>query len=155
MTDADPTLTADDVAWLDRTSMGRSAKTSRLAGSILAVVGVVVAVAWLWTTVRQQQDLSDAFIGGSAEPGASFAERIDVAVSQLGLLVTSGILVGVGLLLRLLADHVAFAAGVSPLGLEAGDPSPLADASDDGDDDDDDDRSAEDDESSDEPAEDD
>jgi hypothetical protein len=153
MTDADPTLTADDVAWLDRTSMGRSAQTSRLAGSILVVVGVVVAVAWLWTTVRQQQDLSDAFIGGSTEPGASFAERIDVAVSQLGLLVTSGILVGVGFLLRLLADHVALAAGVSPLGLTAGDPLPLADES--SDDDADDDESAEADESSDEPTEDD
>lgn len=128
MAQADRTLTTEDVALLDKTSMARSGRGSRLAGSILVGVGVVIAMGWAWSTVRAQQNLADFRFGADPTASASFADRVDLAVSGLGILALAGVLVGVGFLLRLLGDHVAFAAGASPLGFAVGDPWPLAES---------------------------
>jgi hypothetical protein len=134
-------VTAEDVATLNRATVTRAAAFVRLAGTALVVASVVFLAAWAWVTVRQQQQISGEVVYSGAsdlEPdsGASAQQRIDVFTSSLVLLFDAALLAGVGLALRLLADHTVARVGGSLTGYEVGDV--LAD---DEPDDEDDDRS--------------
>ena len=116
------TITAEDVEWANRTTLGQTAALTRIAGSVLVVVGVVGAAASLWTTVRYQQDFGDA-VDFSGEPGTSLLDRLDRFSITYGL-VLPAIAVALGLALRLMADYTVVRTGGSLTGFEVGDQVP-------------------------------
>jgi hypothetical protein len=123
----DALVTAEDVVELNRASIARAGALARGAGSVLVAVGVVGAVAWLWTAARQQQLVdSGGGDGGLAVFGPpseelSFVERLDLFASTIGFLLTAALLTGVGFLLRLVADYSVGRTGTSLTGFEVGD----------------------------------
>jgi hypothetical protein len=138
----DKTLTAEDIAGLNRQAVERAAAFSRLAGTALVIAGAVAAVAWAWTVVRAQQTVDDF---GNVEPvsveapsdalaeeaevfdpfgglfDASFADRVDLLVGQIQLALVAVLTVGVGLGLRLIADYSVARTGGSLTGYQVGD----------------------------------
>lgn len=97
----------------DRAPLLRSTVLALAGSTVLLAIGAVLAVMWLWTVVRGQQRIGGSgFIGTgigapSGYPGPSFADRVDAVVQSTFLLAYSGILVGLGLGLRLFADSMA------------------------------------------------
>ncbi|HEY8525893.1 MAG TPA: hypothetical protein VIL48_13065 [Acidimicrobiales bacterium] len=113
------TVTAEDVAWLNRRLLIRSAGFARTTGVGLVIVGVVGAVGWLWAAVRMQQDVGrtgnmivDSFMPWGAMSGL---ERIDLLSGSVRDLLLSALTVGVGLALRLAADAAEDWAGTAPV----------------------------------------
>jgi hypothetical protein len=117
-------INAEDRRLLDRTAIATAANTTKVAGTVLLVIGAVVLAAWAWSAGQAQIDAGDGYFGDSLEPGASVGDRVDLFVLQIGPLALGALVLGFGFLLRLLADHVLLAAGGSPLGIEVGDPWP-------------------------------
>jgi preprotein translocase subunit Sss1 len=127
MENDDRTITEEDLALLNRTQIGRSATLARHVGTGLIALGCVGMLAWLWMEVRSQQNLGTLFGSpgdGFEQPSLPFIDRVSIFSSLIVVVIEAGVLIGVGFLLRLLADHVQLAHGISPLGLEVGDPWP-------------------------------
>ena len=124
MSELDDALTLDDIRDLNRMSVERGAAFVRIAGSIVAGIGVVGALAWLWGAIRTQQEaLPSAALGfpGSTQPnGVSWVDRIDLLAPFMGSLVVAAAVTAFGLLLRLLADFLVDRVGGSTTGFEAG-----------------------------------
>jgi hypothetical protein len=126
--DEDRTITADDVASMNRASIERSAYLARLGGSVLFVVGVLVALGWLWTQIRNQQRLDD-YGSSPAVTGAiqlysariTGVSRVDLLLGSLGGLWLPALAVAGGLALRMLADFVQIRVGGSITGFVEGD----------------------------------
>jgi hypothetical protein len=126
--DDENTITAQDVEWLNRTSVVRTAAFARLAGSLLVAVGVVGVAAALWNIVRYQQNAegySFGFIGGGGVDGedVSTMDRVDLFSTTYGL-VLPAIGLALGLALRLMADYTVVRVGGSLTGFEPGDEVP-------------------------------
>jgi len=119
-------ITEDDVAELNRGVLRRTATIARHASTGLTVLGLLGVTAWVWIVARQQLVLGGgAGISGffsSGDGHLSFLQRIDVFVSTLGLLLSAGLVGGLGLALRLAAEYSISASGGSLTGVEAGDP---------------------------------
>jgi hypothetical protein len=117
----------DDIVHLNRRTVERTGATARLAGTALVVVGAVGVAAWLWLTVRQQMTLDDDG-GGPFRTGrfgeTSLTDRLDTAVTTIGLLLSGAIAVVAGLAVRLLADYTIARTGGSLTGFSVGDPVP-------------------------------
>jgi hypothetical protein len=122
-------LTADDVAALNGQAVARAAAFTRLAGTAAVIVGAVAAAAWAWGAYRTQARADDfggiGPIGLDTSVGAPYevtlADRLDLLVTGTQLLVAGVLGVGVGLVLRLLADYTVARTGGSLTGFEAGD----------------------------------
>ena len=125
MTDPDLTLTVDDIEELNREAIARGAAFVSLAGTALVVVGAVGCLAWLWTAVRVQQQLSPGLTLGFSDDAsgqnASLLDRVDLFVPYVGSLVIPALVIGFGLLLRLSADLVVARSGGTITGFQAGD----------------------------------
>jgi len=128
MNDDDRTLTEADLEVLDQTAVRQMATLARTVSWLLVAAGVLGTLAWFWVSLRGQQTASavglstaSAFADGESVP---LADRITLFTGQVPILLLSGIVAGVGLLLRAVADHVQLASGSSPLGLQVGDPWP-------------------------------
>ena len=101
-------ITADDIADLNRMAIERAGAFARVAGSVLVVVAAVGVVAWTWLTVRAQL-MADDFSGGSGAfddvgGSMSFADRVDLLLGYVTILVMATLTGGVGFGLRLGAD---------------------------------------------------
>jgi hypothetical protein len=133
---ADPeTITAEDVDELNRAALNRSAAIARWGGSALVVIGVLGILAWLWLTVRSQQEADPAqFLGGSEPSDVSLGERITLLTNYVTILVFAGLAVGLGLFLRVAADVGQIKAGGSITGLQVGEEVAYEDVDLDGDD---------------------
>ena len=145
MENDDRTITEEDLALLNRTQISRGATLARHVGTGLIALGCVGAVAWLWLEVRSQQNAGTAFGfpgDGFDKPALPFVDRVSIFSTYFAYLLEAGVLVGVGFLLRLLADHVQLAHGISPLGLKVGDPWPEPSWDEDEDEDEDEDTGA-------------
>jgi hypothetical protein len=127
------TITADDVASLNRTAVVRAAAFARLAGSLLVVVGALGVAATIWLAVRQQQAAHGSGIAafGSQSRDISLANRIDLLINPIGYLLSATLTGATGLALRLIADYAVARMGGSLTGFEVGDPMPAEDESDD------------------------
>ena len=125
MTELDGALTVDDIRDLNRMSVERGAAFVRIAGSVVAAIGVVGALAWLWGAIRTQQEALPSaalgFPGASQTKGVSLVDRIDLLAPFMGSLVVAAAVTGFGLLLRLMADFLVDRVGGSTTGFEAGD----------------------------------
>jgi hypothetical protein len=93
----------------DRAPLLRSTVVAMGASTVLLVIGMLLAVAWVWQLFRTQQRLGGGGlpgIGGGFDegPGPSMLERVDVAAQSTFALAYAGIVVGLGVGLRLLAD---------------------------------------------------
>jgi hypothetical protein len=121
----DDVITAQDVEELNGAVVARTAAFVRIAGTVLVVVGVVGCAAWLWTTVRTQQAVSASVNFGipasGPKPDVDLIDRVDLFAPYVPAVVTASLVVGFGLLLRLVADFVVARAGGSLTGFEAGD----------------------------------
>jgi hypothetical protein len=108
----------------DRAPLLRSTVVAMGASTVLNVIGALLAISWVWQLFRTQQHLGGGFsgIGGDFSEGAgpSMLERVDVAAQSTFGLAYAGILVGVGVGLRLLADMMAERLGM--LGSSAPEP---------------------------------
>jgi len=126
------TITADDVATLNRTAVARAAAFARLAGSALVVVGALGVAAAIWLAVRQQQaaDGSGAASFGANSGDISLVNRIDLLVNPIGYLLSAILTGGTGLALRLIADYTVARVGGSLTGFEVGDAMPAEGESD-------------------------
>ncbi|MGH9275244.1 MAG: hypothetical protein ACRDZU_11415 [Acidimicrobiales bacterium] len=112
----------------------RSAHLVRQAAEALLLVGLLLALAWLWQVVRYQQLLTDSGAGfiNDIEVGSRgftdipLPQRIDALASSMGLLGYAAVTVGVALALRLYAEAATLRAGghITPweLGDEIDDP---------------------------------
>jgi hypothetical protein len=120
----DDVITAQDVEELNGVVV-RAAAFVRIAGTVLVVVGVVGCAAWLWTTVRTQQAVSASVNFGipatGPKPDVDLIDRVDLFAPYVGAVVIASLVVGFGLLLRLVADFVVARTGASLTGFEAGD----------------------------------
>ncbi len=113
-------LNAEDVAFLNREIMRDAAVRARLVAIILMVVGTVGAAGWMWITIRTQQNVRErsfAFRGG----GVTALDRLDAAVTTVGVLVTSAFTFGVGVALSLMSSHLTVTYGGTLSGFEEGD----------------------------------
>jgi hypothetical protein len=128
-------ITTDDLTGLNRAELRRVAGIARWVATGLFVVAGIGAAAWAWQLVRQQQQ-AGGFAGPFGDDGLSFADRIDLAVNGIVLLVLAAVLAGAGVLVRLFADVVVDRADGTLCGYEVGDEvDPPADDPDDDDDD--------------------
>lgn len=133
MDDGDGTITQDDLELLNRTAMARTGSVARIASWALIGIGAVGALAWLWLAVRQQQQASDTFPSSTSfaeGPGLPFTERLSLLAGSMSMLMFAALVAGLGLVARVVGDHVTLAAGVSPLGIAVGDPWPTGAAPD-------------------------
>ena len=125
MAQSELALTEDDIRDLNRMSVERAAAFVRIGGAVVIAVGVVGALAWMWTVIRVQQEASPAamlpFGQSQSEAGLSLVDRIDLLAPYAGALVIASAAVGFGLFLRLLADFVVDRIGGTTTGFEAGD----------------------------------
>jgi hypothetical protein len=122
MTESDVVVTEADVESLNRASIVRAAAFVRIAGSVLVVVGALGAVAWLWTMVRTQQQAGARFeFSDSGALELDLVDRVDILAPYVGVLATTALVVGFGLLLRLVSDFVVARSGGTLSGFEAGD----------------------------------
>jgi len=121
----DDVINANDVDDLNRAVIARAAAFVRMAGTVLVVVGVVGCAAWLWTTVRTQQAASASVTLGvsptGSKPDVELIDRVDLFAPFFGALVIASLVIGFGLLLRLVADFVVARGGGSLTRFEAGD----------------------------------
>jgi hypothetical protein len=139
---ADRALATEDIVTLNGQVVARAAAFVRLAGTALVIAGAIAVAAWLWTAYRQQEAVDDVFDDLAAteldDPlddadeaagivdifgdfDVSFADRIDVLVSQIELAITGLLAVGLGLGLRMAADYSVARTGGSLTGFEPGD----------------------------------
>lgn len=95
---------------------------------MLVVTAAIGVVAWVWLTVRAQMTADDVFGGTGAFDdiggGMSFADRVDLLLGYVALLVSAALTGGVGLGLRLVADTSVARAGGSLTGFAIGDAAP-------------------------------
>lgn len=125
------TLTAADLAVMNRMAVARAAAFVRIAGTVLAVVGAVGLGGWLWLAVRYQQQAGLGFDGWPGGSGPSPVERVDQFVGTIYVGMEAALVVGIGLLARLGADYAVARTGGSLTGFQVGDvlpPEPAADA---------------------------
>jgi hypothetical protein len=131
------TITGEDVTWLNGRSVARAAAFARLAGTALVVVGALGVVAWAWTNVRRQQQLSEITdlmggFGDDADGGVvsfadrtvSLSERIDAAADTITLLLSAALAVAAGYGVRLVAEYTVARTGGSLTAFDVGDPVP-------------------------------
>ena len=128
MTEADRTITTEDVVAMNRASVERSAYLARLGGSVLVVVGVLATLGWLWAQIRNQQrfdDFRDSAVLGVLSINSSIRSsettRVDLLMASLGGLWLPGLAVAGGLTLRMLADFTLTRVGGSITGFVVGD----------------------------------
>jgi hypothetical protein len=118
-------VTANDVDALNRASIERAGAFVRIAGSVLVVVGALGCAAWLWSTIRTQQQLNGSLgftLGGDRPPiDVDLVDRVDLFTPYVGLLVESALVIGFGLALRLIADFLVARSGGTLTGFEPGD----------------------------------
>lgn len=123
MADGEPRVTEAEVVALNRETLARTARWGRYGGNVLIVVGLVGVAGWLWMVARQQQ------LFGSADPtGGIFAfseevsplQRVDLFSTSLGYLLNAVLTGGLGLGLRLVAEHLTIRSGGSLTPLRAG-----------------------------------
>ncbi|MEY2592215.1 MAG: hypothetical protein QOJ67_4199 [Acidimicrobiaceae bacterium] len=125
MSDSDVTITADDVKELNDAAVVRAAAFARFAGTALVGVGALGCLAWFWSTVRAQQSASIGanfgLPGTGIERDISLVDRLDLFAPYVGPIVTAALVVGFGLMLRLVADFVVTRMGGSVTGFLPGD----------------------------------
>lgn len=132
------TLTASDIATMNRVAIVRAAAFTRIVGSAMIVVGLMGTATWLWLTVRTQQRLQASLFGfdvpiGAPEPTEpSLLDRLDAVPPTAVLLLLAVMALGAGTLLRLVADYAVARTGGSLTGFEVGDVLPPDDSEDDG-----------------------
>lgn len=116
-------LTDQDIENLNKAAIERSAAIARIGGGVLVAVGVIGAVAWLWIFGRQQAEADSlSFVlgnGDSDSPGV--ADRLDLATSSIGVLLSACLVAGLGLMLRSAGDYFQARIGGSVTGFSAGD----------------------------------
>lgn len=80
-------------------ALDRSAALARTTAAALVVVGVVAALGWAWVQVRTQREIHTAGFGESPN-----ATRFDAVARDLWALAVAFGVIGLGMLLRLVAD---------------------------------------------------
>ncbi len=116
-------MTTADVTGLNRAAMARTTAYTRMAGTAAIVIGAVAAVGWAWLTVRTQGQIDNGNVTlvGAEPPNLDLADRLDVAINSLVLLVYAALVAGLGFALRLGVDYASARTGGSLSGLEVGD----------------------------------
>ncbi len=94
----------------------RSSGLAWTASYVLLAVAAILVVAWLYQTVRQQQQLDGGFFGGSGpfdeeSDGPSIWDRLDIGLSTLFYLAEAGVVAAGAMGLRLFGDLMAVRAG--------------------------------------------
>lgn len=116
-------LRDQDIDDLNRAAVNRSAAIARLGGGALAVIGAGGVLSWLWVFARSQAQ-ADEFnfnLGSGGSESPDLADRLDLASSSIGLLLSASLLIGLGLLLRAASDYFQARTGGSITGFVAGD----------------------------------
>jgi hypothetical protein len=110
---------------MNRAAIARATAFVRLAGTVVVAIGAIGVLAWLWTAVRAQQQVAPAVtIGLDAQlpsRDVSLIDRIDLLAPYVESLLLAFLVIGFGLLLRLIADFVLDRTGGTITGFEAGD----------------------------------
>ena len=119
----DDLVTAADVETLNRAVVSRAAIFARFGGVCLIVAGAVGAVLWAWVTYRQQVVGYEAIYGFDPPeaPPLTVAQRADLFAEKLPMLLFASLTLGMGLLLRLIAEYTRVQVGISLTGYEEGD----------------------------------
>jgi hypothetical protein len=119
----DSTVTSEDVDDLNRQALDRSSAIARIGGTVLVIIGILGALAWLWLTIRAQQEAQPAefdTFGDQAPPDISLGERITLVTTYLSMLLWASVAAGLGVFLRVVADAGQTYAGGSITGFQVG-----------------------------------
>jgi hypothetical protein len=111
MTDEQPSASARDAGI--RRMLLRSSSLAWMASGLLLAIAILLAVAWLYSTIRTQAEL-EGFASGPYDDvpgGPSILERLDAMTRDLYFLAEAGLVTGAGFGLRILGDLGAVRAG--------------------------------------------
>ena len=121
-----PEVTEDDLASLNQRAVLRTLDLVRRASTVLFVLAILIAAAWLWSTLRTQgvigADDDQSFTPVFTGEDLSLKERVDFLASTLYQLALAGALAGVALGARAYSTVATVNAGGSLTGWNVGDP---------------------------------
>jgi hypothetical protein len=121
------TVTQADVDELNQRAVERTAIIVRLTGGALVFVACFIALCWVWSAARIQQQIGPyGFdLGGDLDGGGpSLKERFDLFAGTINTLAFAAIVAGTGMLLRLAGDFAQARIGGSITGYREGDSIP-------------------------------
>jgi hypothetical protein len=121
------TITEEDVAGLNQRAVLRVADIARRCSTGLLVVAGVIALAWLWQTLRYQGVITDENSGGFSisylgDEDLTWKQRVDALTLTMSMLGFAGALAGIGVGLRVYCEVTTLRVGGSLTGWNVGDP---------------------------------
>jgi len=125
MASDDELVTSEDIEELNRLSVARAAAFTRMGGAVLLAMSALGLVGWLWVVIRTQQQ-SALFRFGNPGGSPDLLDRVSLLTTSLDGLLTSVLVGGVGLVMRLLADLAQTLTGGTVTGFQVGDVIPSA-----------------------------
>jgi hypothetical protein len=124
VTDPSDVITEDDFAGLNERALLRVVDVARRGSFALLVLAGVIALAWIWQTLRFQgvidDSQSDRFSLGLGDQ-LSAKQRLDALTTTITMLGFAGLVAGLGLGLRVYCEATTLRAGGSLTGWNVGD----------------------------------
>jgi hypothetical protein len=121
-----PTITEADLEGLNRRAVLRILRLAERLAVVLFVVAGLLALAWLWTVLRQQgvidSEDGDVFSPFDGEHGLGWKARLDLFANTLFELAFAAGVLGIGLGTRAYCAVATVRAGGSLTGWELGEP---------------------------------
>jgi CHASE2 domain-containing sensor protein len=125
MQDESPVITEDDIDALNRRAVTRVIDTTRVASTVLLVVGTLLALAWIWEVLRTQGLIADRGNEGFSilylGENLTIKQRVDALTTTITLLAFASLVAGFGIWLRVYCAVAALRVGGSLTGWEVGD----------------------------------
>lgn len=129
VTTDDKRVTADDVLELNRSVLVQTARFCRVLGTVLMTIGALGVLLWLWVVLRQQEVIGESdgpFSFGFDGAEVSAKQRLDVFATTFSVLTSAVLPAGLGLVLRVLGQHMISEKGGSLTRVRIGDLLPRA-----------------------------
>ncbi len=125
MSEPSPVITEEDIAGLNQRALLRVVDIARRGSTVLLVLAGVIALAWVWQTLRYQGVITDMDRGGF---GVSFVgedltwkQRLDAVALTMIPLGFVGLVAALGLGLRVYCEATTLQVGGSLTGWAVGD----------------------------------
>jgi hypothetical protein len=121
-----PVITEEDLTGLNQRALLRVVAVARRGSVALLVLAGVLALAWVWQTLRYQGVITDGqdegfsltFVGEDL----TWRQRFDALALTMTLPAFAGLVAGLGLALRVGCDVATLKVGGTLTGLQVGDP---------------------------------
>lgn len=124
MSDSSPVITEADLAGLNQRALLRLVDVARRASIALLVLAGVIALAWVWQTLRYQGVITDGEAGGFTFFGGediNWKQRVDAITLTMTTAAFAGLVGGLGLGLLVYCEVATARVGGSLTGWAVGD----------------------------------